>query len=115
MSDIVKYNILNPISNNKKPFYKNNFLYIPSIGKYNYFLEASLQNEYGGVDYYLLFGKTKFNEHCRKCITDNYGRVKINIKGSIKDYVKEECERYGNINVDYVESADDYDVFTIYS
>ena len=113
MSDIVKYNILNPISDKSKPFIKKGLLYIPINEKYRYFVEATQDNVYGGVDYFILLSKVKFSPHCRLCSLDAYGRVRLRLKGAIKDYVEEQCDTYGNINIEYVESAEDYDVFSV--
>lgn len=115
MIDIYKYNILNPVPDKTRAFVKNGIFYVPINEKYKYYLEVSQDNSYGGVDYFILFGKTKFNRHCKSCQCDNFGHIKLRLKGAIKDYVFETCERYGNINVDYVESNDYYDVFSVES
>ena len=113
MSDIVKYEILNPVSDRNRPFIRGDIFYIPLKKQYNYYIEAAITNEIGGQDYYILLGINNFNPHCRRCSTDGYGRVKIRLKGKIKDYVNDICERNGNIDIEYIESADNYDVFAL--
>ena len=116
MSDIVKYAILDPIPDKSKPFFDNktDLFYIPTKTDYNWYVASYIDNQYGGVDYFLLLGKTKFNSHCRRCNTDQYGRTKLKLKGELYDYVRDTCEVYGNIEIEYVESAEDYDVFSVH-
>lgn len=113
MDDIVKYNILNPIAEKNKPYVQHGLLYIPIHGNYRYFVEASQDNTFGGRTFYLLLGEKKFNHNCRICQKDGYGRIKLKLKGEIKDYVYNYCSIYGNIDFEYIESADGYDVFSI--
>lgn len=113
MSDIIKYDILNPIPDKAKPFLKKDTLYIPIKANYRYFIEAAMNNAFGGRDYFLLFGNTKFNNNCRTCQKDGYGRIKLKLKGEIKDYIYDKCKTYGNCDIEYIESAEDYDVFEI--
>jgi len=117
MSDIIKYAIIDPIPDKNKPYFDNkrNIFVIPTKTNYSWYILSYIDNGYGGVDYYILLGKTKFNNHCRKCNTDNYGRTKIKLLGELYNYVKDTCELYGNIEVEYIESAEDYDVFKIYN
>lgn len=113
MTDILKYKVLNPISDKTRPYLQKGILYIPIDEPYRYFVEAAQDNVYGGIDYFLLLGKTKFSPHCRLCQYDMYHRVKVRLKGEIKEYVEDICREEGNINFEYVESAEDYDVFSI--
>lgn len=113
MNDIIKYDILNPIPDKSLPFVNKGILYFPIDENYRYFLEASQDNAYGGKDYFILLGKVKFSQHCRLCQTDMYKRVKLKLKGELKEYVNDVCEAKGNVNIEYVESAENYDVFSI--
>lgn len=113
MNDIIKYDILNPIADKGRPYVKKDYLYLPINEKYRYFIEAAQDNIYGGRDYFLLLGKVKFSPHCRICQPDGYGRIRLKLKGEIKDYVYDQCEQYGNCDFTYVESTDTYDVFSI--
>lgn len=113
MTDIYKYTILNPVPDKSKPFVKNRILYIPMSERYRYFIEAAQDSPCGGREYYILFGKTKFNPNCRVCQPDGYGRIRLKLKGEIKEYIYDKCAEEGNCDIEYVESADDYDVFNI--
>lgn len=113
---ITKYNVVNPISNKKKPYYdfaKDYFIF-PANTNYRYFVEASLFNKEKGYDeYYLLLSKEKFDENCRKCEVNQYGKCKMKLVGEIKEFVKKECLERGNVNLEYIESIDLYDVYSI--
>lgn len=113
MPDIIKYNILNPVTDKKKPFIRDGVLYFPIKERYNYFVECYTDNIVGGSNYYILLGKEKFNPNCRKCQMDGYGRCKIKLKGDIKDYVEYLCKTTGNVELEYIESSEEYDVFSI--
>lgn len=112
---IIKYKVLNPVKDNKMPFFdeRKGIFYVPITGYYRYYVEAIVPCEEGGVDYFLLLGKIKFDANCRLCNTDNYGRVQIKIKGDFKEFIINETKERGNVKVEYIESADDYDVFKI--
>lgn len=113
---ILKYEILNPAKSNKKAFYDNkkNLLYIPIKNNYRYYVECALTNEYNGSrEYYILLGKAKFDDNCRLCNTDQYGRCRIKLNGELKEYIIEESKNRGNVDVEYVESDEHYDVFSV--
>lgn len=115
MSDLVSFEILNPISDKNKPYFdnKNNIFVIPLKIGYTYYVETKLIEENGITNYYLLLGFTKFNNNARRCNVDNYGRCKIRIGGEFKDFVINECKERGNINVTYIESKEDYDIYLV--
>ena len=113
---LFKYDILNPVKNNKRPFFdeKKGLFYIPINAKYRYYVEAAITNQdTGGREYYILLSSIKFNEHCRLCNVDGYGRCKIKIKGEIRDYIIQETKIRGNVNVTYMETENIYDVYLI--
>lgn len=112
---IIKYKILHPVTNTKLPFFDNKkgIFYVPISNNYRYYVEAVVPLEDGGVNYFLLLGKTKFDINCRLCHTDNYSRVQIKIKGDFKDFVINESKERGNVKIEYIESTDDYDVFKV--
>lgn len=113
---IVKYKILNPLIDHKKPYYdiKRNQLVIPVKTNYTYFLEASQYNPEKGIDeYFILLGKTKFDDSCRQCETNMYGKCKVRVLGELKKYILEQLEDRGNLEVEYVESGEYYDVYSI--
>ena len=115
---IAKYKILNPLIDHKKPYYdtkRRKFIFPVKVG-YKYFLEAAQYNpDKGYNEYFILLGTDKFDDNCRTCEVDMYGKCKLNIIGELKDYIIEQSEDRGNLQVEYVESGEDYDVFTIIS
>lgn len=114
---IYNYEIINPVTNIKKPFYdfKRKLLFFPIAGNnYRYYIEAARNNENSFTrEYYILLSRKKFNNNCRICHTDNYGRCQIRVKGEIKDYIIQEIKHRGNVEIEYVESEEDYDVFVV--
>ena len=113
---IYKFEVLNPTTDRKRPFYnKEKGLFIfPVKSKYRYFIECANINETTGQrDFYLLLSNTKFDENCRLCHTDSYGRCQVKVKGEIKDYIISETTYRGNIDIVYLESEDDYDIFKL--
>jgi hypothetical protein len=114
---IYNYEIINPVTNIKKPFYdfKRKLLFFPVNGSsYRYYVEVARNNKDTFVrEYYVLLSDRKFDDNCRICHVDNYGRCQINPRGEIKDYVIQETKYRGNIEIEYVESEKDYDVFAI--
>lgn len=114
---IFKYEVLNPVIDNKSPFFDNKrgLFCFPLKGcNYKYYIECAVTNqENGGREYYILLSKKRFDNNCRKCHIDIYGRCQIKVKGELKDYIINETSWRGNIEVNYVESSDDYDVFSV--
>ena len=113
---ITKYNIINTLSNKKLPYYdfKTDYFIVPFKSSYRWFVEAANYNkEKGYNEYYILVSNEKFDENCRRCETNQYGKCKFKLLGEIKDYVISECNDRGNITCDYVETCGNYDVFRI--
>ena len=113
---ITKYNIINHLSSTKKPYYdlKKNLFIFPVKQNYKWFVEAANFNkEKGCNEYYILLGTDKFDDDCRRCEVNQYGKCKVKLLGDIRDYVVSECVDRGNLTCDYVESCDNYDVFRI--
>lgn len=114
--NVVKYNIINPLSNKKLPYYDfktDNFIF-PLKGNYKWFVEAANFNkEKGYNEYYILLGKDKFDDNCRRCEVTQYGKCKVKLLGEIREYVISECINRGNITVYYIETCDNYDVFSV--
>jgi hypothetical protein len=110
-----RYEVINPVSSNKKPFYdfKRGLFVFPCKEKYRYYVETIITTDGFGCQYYILLSSKLFNEHCRLCKVDDYNRCKINVRGDIKDYIISETKKRGNINIEYIESYDDYDVYLI--
>lgn len=113
---VFKYEIINPITNYKKPYIDSKgWLIVPAIGKkYKYYIEVARYNPNKCYrEYFILLSFTAFSSQCRRCRVDDYGRLKLVPKGEIKDIFTEQMKDYGNVTFEYVESEDDYDVFSI--
>jgi hypothetical protein len=112
---IIKYEVINPVASNKKPYYdaRKDLFIFPVTTKYTRYVESAIYGSTGGREYYILLGTCQFSEHCRICHVDGYGKCKIRVRGELKDYIISETKYRGNINVEYVESTDSYDVFII--
>ena len=113
---IVKYELVNPKTNHKKPFVdRHGALIIPKINKlYRHCVEVMRYNDSNFCyEYFLLLGITNFDEHCYKCRVDDYGRLKVTLHGKLKDFVTEEIKCRGNIDFTFVESEGDYDVWKL--
>lgn len=112
----LKFNILNPVKDKKKPFYDENTgcFYFRTTIKYRYFLEVSSTDpETNMIQYYILIAKTKFNENCRLCEVDGYGKCKIRPKGELKEYIKKESIERGNLICNFIDRNSDYDTYII--
>lgn len=113
---IYKYQIDNPITDTKKPFLdKKGFFIVPNIIKnYKYFIQCYRYNpNINDIEYFILLNNIKFDKQCRRCNVDNYGRLKINLGGNIKQYVEQQIKYNGNVNFKYIKNEDGYDVFMI--
>lgn len=114
---IVKYEIINPITDRKKPhFNSRGFFVVPNspIKGYRYYIECARYNPKEFTkEYYILIGVSKFDSQCRKCRVDDYNRLLIPIKGEIKDFIITECALKGNVCFSYIESERGYDVYKI--
>lgn len=113
---IFQYEVLNPVLDTKKPHVdKRGFLVVPAINKkYRYFIEVARYNpNIFDKEYFLLLSTDKFDANCRTCRVDDYGRLKIKVIGEFKDYVNNIAKDVGNLQVVYIESADNYDVWQV--
>lgn len=114
--EINNYNIINKVIDRNKPFYypNRNSIICRFKQRYNYYLEASRYNSTScNYEYYLLVGKTKFNENALKINNDSYGRAIMRLHKDFHNYVKQECIERGNINIDYLESLELYDIYRV--
>ena len=113
---IYKYEILNPKRDKTKPYInKHEVLVIPNLKeKYRYYIEAISTNPNNLTkNYVLLLSTDKFDEQCKTCRIDDFGRLKVNIKGEFKNYIINELKSRPNINIEYLESEDNYDVYLV--
>ena len=87
---------------------------MPNIKRfYTNYVEVKNYNDIDGYEYYLLLGISKFDSNCRKCRVDDYARLIVNLHDELKDYATKECNERGNLEFNYIESEDDYDVWQI--
>lgn len=113
---IANYDILNPISDKKSPFYnaKKGLFYFHTKTKYKYYLECSRINEQThDLEFYIFLSKVKFNQNCKSCHVDNYGRCQIRPAGKLKEYILEESKERANFIMDYLETVNDYDIYNL--
>ena len=116
MAVILKYNLINPAIDKKKPHYdeKTKTLNFPVKSNYRYFVQASQIDSVTHIkEYFLLLGTEKFDDACKKCQTNQYGRCSVHLSDEFKEYVIQECKERGNIIVEYTESEDTYDVYNV--
>lgn len=112
---ILKYKLINPVVDNKKPHVNNHGAFvIPNIRRlYTNYVEVKNYTETNGYEYYLLLGTSKFDSNCRRCRVDDYARLIVTLHGELKDYVINECNERGNVEFNYVCTEDEYDVWEI--
>ena len=114
--DLHTFNIEAPITNKKKPFYykERESLVFRNEIRYNFYIECSKINEItGDKEFYLLLSNTNFNDNCRKLKRDSYGRYFARLHNEVKDYVIRETKERGNIDINYIESKDYFDIYNI--
>lgn len=112
----LKYNIVNPVVDQYKPYYNKikNLFYFPVNRDYKYYIEATqIDENTHQIKYYLLLSINSFNDNCRRCEVTSTGKCKVQVYGRFKDYIVRECKERGNIICDLVESTDDYDIFVV--
>lgn len=113
---IVTYEVINPSTNTKRPFLdRNGLLLFYTIGAhYKYYLECARTSDITYErEYFILISNKKFDDNCRKCFVDSYGRCRVKLSGELKDYVTREIAERGNIDVEYTESITEYDVYKL--
>lgn len=113
---ITKYDIINPITDKKSPFYnqKRGLFYFHTKSKYKYYLECSKINEKTkDIEFYVLLSETRFNPNCKQCHVDNYGRCQIRPSGKLKEYIISELKERGNFIMEYCETEENYDVYNL--
>lgn len=113
---IYKYEVINPVTNNKKPFYdsKRKLFLFPVDTDYRYYVECACNNKTtGGREYFILLSNEIFDENCRKCKVDDYGRCQINVRGEIKEFIIDSMKYRGNLEVNYIKHEDIYDIYQV--
>lgn len=110
------FNIVSNVVDKEKPYY------IPDDGiimlngkdwyKYNYFLEAESYDEKNLKHLYIILSKNKIDKCCKSLIHDNFGRTKIRLK-EFRNYFNSIYNKNSNIKFSFVDSNNDYDVYSI--
>lgn len=114
---ILKYNLIDPAVNKTKPYYnfQTDTFVFPIKHKYNWFVQAYDINEVTRrKEYFLLLGKEKFDDGCRRCDCDGYGKCRVHLTDEFKEFVISECKSRGNIIVEYSESDEGYDAYNVH-
>lgn len=109
------YDVINTKVDKTKSWYlyKDNIIFakLTLPFKVNYFLEATLNNK-NGKEPCIILSKDNIDTQCRRCNTDNYGRIKIK-PVAFKDYFKSIYNRDSNIKLDIIDISEDYVVIRI--
>lgn len=114
--DIYNYDLVTTKYDKNKHHYDNkrNIIYCKFKIVYKYYLECSRYNpETNTYDYYLMLSRKQFNDNCFKTYLDTYGRIQIKPHNNFKKYIESITNDSRNINLEYIESTDDYDVFSV--
>lgn len=114
---IAKYQVINPIPIRTKPYFNHRRqLVIPNINplQYKWYLEVARDNTItNDREYFLLFSTIKFDYNCCKVFKDFGGRSVIIPHGEFADYLNKEISVRANVDVEYLESEGDYDVYIV--
>ena len=113
---IYNYEIINPVTNRKSPYLDGKgFIIAPAINKnYRYYIEVRRYNNNTlCYEYFILLSTTKFDNQCKKCRVDDYGRLKVKLGKELYDIAKEEMIATGNVSFVYNETENDYDVWEL--
>ena len=114
--ELYTFNIEAPVTDKSKPFYyatRESLVFRNKI-KYAYYLECSKIDEItGDKSFYLLLSLDKFNDNCRRLKRDSYGRYFARLHNEVKNYVVRETKERGNIDINYIESKDYFDIYNI--
>lgn len=114
--ELYAFDVEAPVTNTKKPFYdkRRNFLYFRNSIKYKYYVECSQYNpETNDKEFYLLLSLEPISEHCRNLRRDCFGRYKAILHNDFKNYVMNESDTRGNIDIEYIESKEGYDIYKV--
>ena len=114
---INKFEIINPTIDKSKPYLnRRKELVIPHLTNYKYkwYLEVARDNVItGDRDYFILFSKNKFDDNCLKIIKDYGCRTAIMPIGELAIYIYREIKNRANIEINYLYSEDNFDVFEV--
>lgn len=113
---IYNFNLIAPKTDSRKPFLnRDGFFVIPTGSiRYKYYIEVSRYHPvYQTEEYYVLLSDTKFDEQCRKGRVDGIGRFCFRPHGDMLAGIEHSMEVLGNVEVEYIESTDEYDLWQV--
>ena len=98
------YEIPNKSVDKNKSWYsiKDKILYLKGI-KSKYFLEV-IQRKENEQNHLIILSDEPVHKFSRRCIFDNYGRLKLKLKHHNK-FIEDIIDKDSNINLDYVEDG----------
>lgn len=114
--EILQYEIIDKKLDRLKPYYdkKKSLLIFRIQGAYNYYCQARKYNpETNDYEYFLLLGKTRFNDNCNIFYRDDFGRYKIRATDKLRIYMESITIDNANFELDCVDSNEYYDVWQI--
>lgn len=114
--EIYKYEVLSKKINKDNPVYnaaKHSFRFKIYKTNYKYCLEVK-RIENNIEHFYLLLSSEKFHDNCKQIRLDNYGRYKLYCDKELCSELEDCLEQNDVINIKYVETEDNYDVFEIF-
>lgn len=115
---ITKYEVLNPITKRNKPYYNTKgLLVVPNVFSkhYKWYVEVARTNPItADRNYFILFSTERFDDNCIKVSKDSSKRPCIELHRELKDYVDREIHARGNVELEYIESETEYDVWELY-
>lgn len=108
---VYRYSIIPKNTNRQYPRFdkSKNILYLKIDKVYKYYAEAKEVND----KYYLLFSNEKFDDNCKTCNIDSYGRYRLRLSNVFRDMLNNILDIDCNIKLTYVETIDSYDVFEL--
>ena len=115
--EIFKYEIIGKNTNKRRPFFdKKRGLFVCRIpGNYNWWCQARVYNEESlCYNYYLLFSIEKFCDNAKTCSRDDYGRYRLRVTDEFKEWLEKYYDVDNvNFDVNYLETIDNYDVYSV--
>lgn len=112
---IYKYEIISKNIRKDKPYLNSkNRLVLPKCNKYNYYIIAEQYNDIiNDKEYFVILSETKIGNSFIKCKKD-LGNINIIPTGAFKDYIYNELSSRNNLEMEFIESENGYDVYHIY-
>lgn len=114
---ITKFEVIQRNIDKHKPhFNRRGELVISAINNHNYkwYVSAARNNtNTNDREYFILFGNTKFDLNCYKLTRDYSNNCVICPVNELSEFVNREIKDRGSIEIEYLYSEDDYDVWQL--